>query len=128
MTVDARRASDTVGGTHVNDALSWDGNWAWAVPLIALNLVLHVVGLGLINTQMMRTLGPLRPPKTSCSIGDAIPMMPMPAVTFRQRTPQTSQNCGVFKASFRPTLWAVISDVRGFGSQPLGFKPAAGSR
>lgn len=40
--------------------LSWDGNWAWALPLIVLNLVLHVVGLGLINTGMMRTLGPLR--------------------------------------------------------------------
>jgi hypothetical protein len=44
----------------VNDALSWNGDWAWAVPLIVLNLVLHVVGLGLINTSMMRTLGPLR--------------------------------------------------------------------
>jgi hypothetical protein len=44
----------------VNDALSWEGNWAWAVPLIVLNIVLHVVGLGVINSLMMRTLGPLR--------------------------------------------------------------------
>jgi membrane-bound metal-dependent hydrolase YbcI (DUF457 family) len=44
----------------MNDALSWEGNWAWAVPLIVLNLVLHIVGLGLINTRMMRTLWPLR--------------------------------------------------------------------
>ena len=44
----------------MNDALSWEGNWAWAVPLIVLNIVLHVVGLGVINTHMMRTLGPLR--------------------------------------------------------------------
>jgi|SRR6516162_4546569 hypothetical protein len=44
----------------MNDALSWEGNWAWAVPLIVLNIVLHVVGLGVINTQMMRTLGPLQ--------------------------------------------------------------------
>jgi|SRR5215469_3936553 len=44
----------------MSDALSWNGDWAWAVPLIVLNLVLHVVGLGLINTAMMRTLGPLR--------------------------------------------------------------------
>jgi hypothetical protein len=49
-----------VGGTAVNDALSWDGNWAWAVPLIVLNLVLHVVGLALINTRMVRALRPLR--------------------------------------------------------------------
>ena len=44
----------------MNDALSWNGDWAWAIPLIVLNLVLHVVGLALINTSMMRTLGPLR--------------------------------------------------------------------
>jgi len=44
----------------MDNALSWDGNWAWALPLIVLNLVLHVVGLGLINTRMMRALGPLR--------------------------------------------------------------------
>ena len=68
-----------------------------------------------------------RPPKTSCSMGDAIAMMPMPAVTFRQRTAQTSQNCGVFKASLRPTLRVVI-DGWVFGSQPWGFQPAAGNR
>ena len=44
----------------MTDALSWEGNWAWAVPLIVLNIVLHIVGLGVINTQMTRTLGPLR--------------------------------------------------------------------
>jgi len=44
----------------MSDALSWNGDWVWGVPLIVLNLVLHVVGLGLINTSMMRALGPLR--------------------------------------------------------------------
>jgi len=48
------------GGLHVYDALSWNGNWAWALPLIVLNLILHVVGLGVINTHVARTLGPLR--------------------------------------------------------------------
>ena len=38
------------------------------------------------------------PPKTSCSIGDAIASTPMPALTLRQSTPQISQNCGVFQA------------------------------
>jgi hypothetical protein len=42
---------------HVNDALSWDGNWAWALPLIVLTLMLHIVGLGLINAKVVRALG-----------------------------------------------------------------------
>jgi hypothetical protein len=44
----------------MSDAMSWDGNWAWALPLIVLNITLHVAGLGAINSVMMRTLGPLR--------------------------------------------------------------------
>jgi hypothetical protein len=36
------------------DALSWDGNWAWALPLIVVTLLLHVVGLALINVRMVR--------------------------------------------------------------------------
>jgi hypothetical protein len=38
----------------MSDALSWDGNWAWALPLIVLTLLLHVVGLALINVRMVR--------------------------------------------------------------------------
>jgi len=44
----------------VTDALSWNGNWAWALPLIVLTLIFHIVGLGLINTRVLRTLAPLR--------------------------------------------------------------------
>jgi hypothetical protein len=44
----------------VYSALSWNGNWAWALPLIVLTLVLHVTGLGVINTQVVRMLGPPR--------------------------------------------------------------------
>jgi hypothetical protein len=57
---DAQRTQLRQGRTDVNDAFSWDGNWAWALPLIVLTIVLHVVGLGLINTRMIHTLGPLR--------------------------------------------------------------------
>jgi hypothetical protein len=35
---------------------------------------------------------------TSWSIGEAMPMMPMPAVTFMHSTDQISQNCGVLTA------------------------------
>jgi hypothetical protein len=40
-----------------------------------------------------------RPLKTSWIIGDAIPSTPIPALTFRQSTPQSAQNCGVFQAT-----------------------------
>jgi hypothetical protein len=35
------------------------------------------------------------PPKISCSIGDAMPMTPMPADTLSISTAQISQNCFV---------------------------------
>jgi hypothetical protein len=41
----------------MSDALSWDNNWAWALPLIVLTLILHVVGLALINVRMVRLMG-----------------------------------------------------------------------
>ena len=40
----------------MTDAMSWNGNWAWALPLIVLTLVLHVVGLALINVRMVRAM------------------------------------------------------------------------
>ena len=42
------------------DALSWDGNWAWALPLIVVNIILHVSGLGVINTRVVQLLEPMR--------------------------------------------------------------------
>jgi hypothetical protein len=44
----------------VDTALSWDGNWAWALPLIVVNIILHVAGLGVINTRVVRLLEPMR--------------------------------------------------------------------
>jgi hypothetical protein len=44
----------------MSDALSWNGNWAWALPLIVLTLVLHVVGLALINLRMVRAITRIR--------------------------------------------------------------------
>ena len=34
----------------------WDANWAWSLPLIVLNVVVHVLGLGLINERVVRVL------------------------------------------------------------------------
>jgi hypothetical protein len=38
------------------NAGAWSGNWAWSLPLIVLNVVLHVIGLGLINKSVVRVL------------------------------------------------------------------------
>jgi hypothetical protein len=44
----------------MSDALSWDVDWAWALPLIVLTLILHVVGLALINLRMVRVITRIR--------------------------------------------------------------------
>jgi len=44
----------------MSEVVSWDGNWAWALPLILLTLVLHVVGLALINLGMLRLIRRIR--------------------------------------------------------------------
>jgi hypothetical protein len=53
------------GGFAMSDALSWNGNWAWALPLIVLTLLLHVVGLALINVRMVRMLNHVQPGRGS---------------------------------------------------------------
>ena len=40
----------------MNSALSWDGNWAWSLPLVVINVVLHVIGLGFINRRVLQTM------------------------------------------------------------------------
>jgi hypothetical protein len=35
---------------------AWSANWAWSLPLIVLNVVIHVIGLGLINGSVVRIL------------------------------------------------------------------------
>ena len=41
----------------MENAFSWNGNWAGGLPLIALNVVLHVIGLGLINGKIIEIVG-----------------------------------------------------------------------
>jgi len=36
---------------------SWIGDWSWAIPIIVLNLTLHVVGLAYISTTVDRVVG-----------------------------------------------------------------------
>lgn len=34
------------------DALAWDANWAWSLPLIVVTVIFHVVGLAFINERI----------------------------------------------------------------------------
>ena len=38
------------------DVGAWHANWAWSLPLIVLNVIIHVIGLGLINESIVRVL------------------------------------------------------------------------
>src|SRR5215475_4965094 len=38
------------------DVGHWKADWGWSLPLIILNLVIHVVGLGLINESVVPIL------------------------------------------------------------------------
>ena len=75
---------------------------------------------------------PIRwPPNTSCSIGLAMPITPMPADTFMHSSSHTSQNCGMPQMRFTctwPRVIIALSATLGDGVQPAGFQPAAGSR
>jgi len=35
---------------------AWSTNWVWSLPLIVLTVVMHVIGLGLVNESLVRTL------------------------------------------------------------------------
>src|ERR1700726_289425 len=69
------------------------------------------------------------PAKISCNIGEAMPITPMPADTFKQSTPQISQNCGVLCASLRCTLYCeIIALALAGGFQPSGCQPTGDTR
>lgn len=42
------------------DAGGWSGNWAWSLPLIVVDVVIHVIGLALINESVVRVLSGAR--------------------------------------------------------------------
>src|SRR5690349_5214511 len=66
--------------------------------------------------------------KKSRKIGAARSRIPMPAVTLKQSTTQSSQNCGVLIAFLADTWLRVIRTLSGFLIQPAGFQPGAGTR
>jgi hypothetical protein len=60
-----RMVAETCGprGVQMNavDVGAWNANWAWSLPLIVLNVVIHVIGLGLINESVVRVLNEVIP-------------------------------------------------------------------
>jgi hypothetical protein len=38
------------------NAMAWDGNWAWSIPLIIVTVIFHVVGLAFINQEIVGVL------------------------------------------------------------------------
>jgi hypothetical protein len=88
----------------MSDALSWNGDWAWALPLIVLTLLLHVVGLGVINVRMVRIFNRVRPGR------DFFPMF----VSVMGITALLA----ILLLAFEATLWAAA--YRGLGALPDG--------
>jgi hypothetical protein len=44
----------------MDDALAWDANWAWSLPLIVITVIFHVLGLAFINERIGVARGYLR--------------------------------------------------------------------
>ena len=68
------------------------------------------------------------PPKISCSIGEAMPITPMPALTFRHSTPQISQNCARLVRVAQMHLARRDQRVFAAGARPALGLPAGGGR
>jgi hypothetical protein len=41
-------------GFLVADPMNWRADWAWGLPLIVLNVIIHALGLGLISQKVVR--------------------------------------------------------------------------
>jgi hypothetical protein len=44
---------------NIIDMGAWKASWAWSLPLIVLNVVIHVIGLEVINESVVRVLSGL---------------------------------------------------------------------
>ena len=71
------------------------------------------------------------PPNTSCSMGEAMPITPMPALTFMHSTIHSSQNCGMpqtrLTCTWRWVIMPLCARATG-GVQPAGCQPVSGTR
>jgi hypothetical protein len=86
------------------NALSWNGNWAWALPLIIVTLIVHVAGLALINLRLVRALSHARVHHRFFST--FVSVMSVTALM------------AILLLAFEATLWAAA--YRGLGALPDG--------
>src|SRR5262245_27113269 len=42
------------------DSAGWEANWAWSLPLIVVSVVIHVLGVGLVNERVVHALKTVR--------------------------------------------------------------------
>lgn len=88
----------------MEDALSWNGNWAWALPLIGLTLIVHIVGLGLINAHVVHRVSALKGQRTFFTLFVLVMGLTTLLVTVL--------------LAFEATLWAAA--YRSLGALPNG--------
>ncbi len=43
----------------LDNPFEWFADWAWGIPLILLNVVIHIVGLGFLGSKAIRLSGRL---------------------------------------------------------------------
>jgi hypothetical protein len=46
----------------MNTASAWDSDWVWSLPLIAVTVIFHVIGLGLFNVKTDQMLARVKHP------------------------------------------------------------------
>jgi hypothetical protein len=39
--------------SNVDNALVWDANWAWSLPLIVVTIMFHAIGLAVLNDRLV---------------------------------------------------------------------------
>jgi hypothetical protein len=44
----------------LGDALVWNGNWAWSLPLILVTVIFHVIGMVAMNEKVVQLLRSLK--------------------------------------------------------------------
>ena len=88
----------------MSDALSWSSNWAWALPLIVLTLILQVAGLALINVRMVHLVTRIRDQRTFFPM--FVSVMGLAALL------------AILLLAFQATLWAAA--FRTLGAMPDG--------
>lgn len=58
---------------------NWSADWVWGLPLIVLTVLIHVLGLGLINQRMIRvssgSMGRRRPTAMFVMVMDATTLL-----------------------------------------------------